>query len=112
MEIRVQSTESSTEYGVRKDSRAKVESGLRPVQRLKGEYRNRGQSTEYRVRKRLYRGKVGAWQDRLQSAEYGVQSAGGARERQLGQHAVLPLPRCKVKRGPGIGIIVSGRSRR
>jgi hypothetical protein len=35
---------------------------------------------------------VGAWQDRLQSAEYGVQSAGRARERQLGWHAVPTLP--------------------
>jgi hypothetical protein len=40
----------------------------------------------------LARGKVGTWQDRLQSAEYGVQSASRARERQLGWHAVPTLP--------------------
>ena len=38
----------STEYGVRKDSRAKVQISLRLVQRWKGEYRKRGQSTEGR----------------------------------------------------------------
>ena len=42
------------------------------------------QSTEYGVQITEEQGhkKVGAWQDRLRSTEYGVRSAGGARERQ------------------------------
>ena len=36
--------------------------------------------------------KVGEWQVRLQSTEYRLRSAGGARERQLGWHAVPTLP--------------------
>jgi hypothetical protein len=46
---------------------------------------------------------VGAWQDRLQSAEYGVQSASRARERQLGWHAVPTLPEAVEKGDRGAG---------
>ena len=71
---------------------AKVQIGRWPVEKWKSEYRNRGQIKDYRLQSTEYGGKVGTWQDRLQSAEFGVQSAGGARERQLGWHAVPTLP--------------------
>ena len=58
----------STEYGGGRscEGRAKVQNGLRPVQKWKGEVR--GQSTDY-----------------------GLRSAGGARERQLGWYVVPTL---------------------
>ena len=81
-----------TEYGVRKDSREKVEIGAELL--CNGGKVNT--ETEDRVQDRVqstdYGGKGGAGHDRLQSTEYRVRSAGGARERQLGWHAVPTLP--------------------
>jgi len=48
---------------------------------------------------------------RVRSTEYGLRSAGGARERQLGWHAVPTLPRDKRRRGAE-GQAGGGRSTR
>ena len=124
---KVEARGQSTEDGGRKDAKT--------VQRWKSAYgRCKGGKveSEYGVQITEEQGhkKVGAWQDRLRSTEYGVRSAGGAHERQraptgsdtfrmpnevrphgaLGWYAVPTLPEAERNGEPGSGILEGRRT--